>query len=519
MFQLAGIVRRHAAERPDQPALICDERTLTFADLHAESSQVAHALLAANVDTSDRIGFIGKNGPEYFTVTYGAAKLNAVNVAVNWRLAPPEMDYILDNAEAKVVFVDAEFLGHLDSMDLPRNPLIVIVGDGGEHPDYSSWIEGHSTADPDRAVGENDTALQLYTSGTTGLPKGAEIGNRNLGALVEPFVELVDMSPDDIVLQLLPLFHIGGAAPSHISLSVGCTNIIHRDVNPARIFADIPVHRVTVSAMVPAILQVLPSIPGASDVDYSSLKTIVYGGSPISEEVLMASMGLFGCSFGQMYGLTEAGIVSWLAPDDHDPGGPRAKLLRSAGKPIGGMELRIVGTDGQDLPEGETGEIWARSRQSMKGYWHNADATAEAFPEGRDDDGLGWLATGDAGYLEDGFLFIQDRAKDMIVSGGENIYPAEVENVLMAHPAVADVAVIGIPNEQWGESPLALVVPAEGEDPTLDDIVEFCAERLARFKHPKALKRIEVIPRNAAGKIRKVELRKPYWEGHERAVN
>ncbi len=520
MFCLADISRKQAAERPDKPALICDDRTLTYAELDAESCRVANALIEAGVGSQDRVGFVGKNIPEYFTLFFGAAKINAVTVAVNWRLAPPEMAYILDNAEAKVVLVEAEFLDHLEKMELPRNPLIIVVGGDSAHRSYTDWIDGQSTDDPNYPTALDDTGVQLYTSGTTGLPKGAELSNRNFGAIVGPISEMIGMNADSVVLHVLPLFHIGGSGVATVGLYNGATNVVHRDVDPGRIFADIPGHGVTTAFMVPALLQVLPMIPGASDVDFSSLKTIFYGASPITEEVLVASMALLKCPHAQAYGLTETtGVVTWLPPEDHDPAGPRAKLLRSAGKPVPGVELRIVGDDGSDVADGEVGEVWVRTQQNMKGYWRNDAATDEVFPEGRDAEGLGWFRTGDAGFLEDGYLFIHDRVKDMIVSGGENVYPAEIENAIMAHPAIADVAVIGIPSDRWGESPLALIIPKPGEDPTEAEIIAHCADRLARFKLPARVERIDAIPRNPSGKILKVELRKPYWEGRDRAVN
>ncbi len=521
MRSLADITRTQAADRGDKPALICDDRTLTYSELHTESSQVANALLAAGAGSQDRVGFIAKNVAEYFTLTFGAAKINAVTVAVNWRLAPPEMSYILDNAAAKVVIIEEEFLGHLDRMDLPLDPLIVVVGDGGGRLEYSDWIDGQPTTDPAYPSTEDDTGVQLYTSGTTGLPKGAELSNRNFFSIVGPVCGMIGLNEDSVVLHVLPMFHIGGSGVSIVGLFSGCTNVVHRDVDPGRIFADIPGYGVTAAFMVPALLQVLPIIPGASDVDFSSLETILYGASPISEDVLVASMALLKCPHAQVYGLTETtGVITLLDPEDHDPGGPRARLLRSAGKPVPGVELRIVDSaSGEDVDDGEVGEIWCRTVQNLKSYWRNPEATSEVFPEGRDEDGLGWFRTGDAGYLEDGFLFIHDRVKDMIVSGGENVYPAEIENALMAHPAVADVAVIGIPSERWGESPLALIVPADGTDPSEEELIAHCGERLARFKLPSAVERIEAIPRNPSGKVLKTELRKPYWEGQERQVN
>lgn len=517
---LADIVRHHAAAQPDKPALVCDDRTLSFAELDAESNRVAQALAAAGVGSQDRVGFVGKNIAEYFTVLFGAAKLNAVTVAVNWRLAPPEMAYILDHAEAKVVVVDQEFAGHLEKMELPADPLIVIVGASGDHTTYANWIAEQTADDPGAPSVVDDTAIQLYTSGTTGLPKGAELSNRNLFSIVGPVADMMRLRDDSVVLQVMPLFHIGGSGVSIVALYKGCTSVVHREVDPGRILADIPTHRITAGFMVPALLQVLPIIPGASDVDFSSLEMILYGASPITEEVLTASLGLLKCPHAQAYGLTETtGVVTLLDPEDHDPGGPRAELLRSAGRPVAGVELRIVGADGNDVADGEVGEIWVRTVQNLKGYWRNPEATDEVYPEGRDEDGLGWFRTGDAGYLRDGYAFIHDRVKDMIVSGGENIYPAEIENVLMSHPKVADVAVIGIPSERWGESPLALIVPADGADPTEEELVEYCRERLAGFKLPKGVERLTDIPRNPSGKVLKTELRKPYWEGRERAVN
>ncbi len=520
MFTLAENLRRQAAERPDKEALVCNDRTLTYQQFNDEATQVANALTASGVGPEDRVGFIGKNIPEYFTTTYGAAKINAVSVAVNWRLAPPEMDYILDNAEAKVVVIEDEFAGHLAEMNLARNPTIIVVGEAGEHQSFADWMATGSTDEVDVPLTLDDTAVQLYTSGTTGLPKGAEITNANLEAAIGSLGELLGMRDSSVVLHVLPMFHIGGSGCAHVAIYYGSTNVVHRDVDPGRIFADIPGYGVTAAFLVPALLQVLPMIPGASDVDYSSLEHILYGASPITEEALVGAMSLVKCPMSQLYGLTETtGGVTCLLPEDHDPGGERARLLRSAGKPVTGVELRIVGSEGEALPDGEVGEIWVRTAQNMKGYWKNPEATAAAFPEGRDENGMGWFATGDAGYMDDGFLFIHDRVKDMIVSGGENIYPAEIENAIMSHPSVGDVAVIGIPSERWGESPLALIIPADGATVVAEEIIEHCAGRLARFKLPSAVETIDEIPRNPSGKILKTELRKPYWEGRDRAVN
>ena len=469
------------------------------------------------------MAFLDKNAPEYFTFLFGAGKVNAVTVAVNWRLAPPEMEYILNNAEAKVLLVGAEFLPHLEKMDLATVSTIVVIGDG-THPGavgYDAWLSAASDEDPAVPVGWSDTCYQLYTSGTTGLPKGVELTNENFFLMLPAASEEWGFDVDSVNLVAMPLFHIAGSGWGVVGLYNGGSNVLLRDVDPAAILKLIPEFGVTNALLVPAVLQFLLMTPGIESTDFSTMRAMVYGASPITEEVLVGSMDVMGCDFIQAYGLTETtGGVTILRADDHDPGGPRAGLLRSAGRPWGDVELKIVDpVSGESRPDGEVGEIWCKTVQNMKGYWANDDATREAFPEGRDDDGRGWFRTGDAGYLTDGYLYIHDRVKDMIVSGGENVYPAEIENVLMAHPEIADAAVIGVPHERWGETVKAIITPADGADPTEAAIIAYTKERLAGYKCPTSVDRMDLIPRNPSGKILKTELRAPYWEGHDRMVN
>ncbi len=519
-YSLAETPRRHVRQRPDAPALVFEDVTLTYGDFDKACSRVANAFKASGIAEGDRVAFLGKNIPEYFTFAFGAAKIGAVTVGVNWRLAPPEIDFILDHGEVKLLVIDKEYLGHLDVLKLAGNPIILTVGGDGTHPEFADWMADHSNDDPGFVPHPDDTAMQVYTSGTTGKPKGVEITHRNLGASFAPFIQITGLSSDSVTLQVLPMFHIGGSMGAYLGLWCGSTNVVQREINPADMLPAVAKHRVTNIMSVPAVLQMFPAVPGAQQLDLSSVKLINYGASPISQDVLDSTMELFGCPLTQTYGLTEScGLVSYLPPEDHDPTGPRAHLMRSAGKPTPGAEIKIVGPDGKEMPEGETGEIWTRSYQNMKGFWKDPEATAAVFPEGRDADGLGWLATGDAGAMEGGYLFIKDRVKDMIVSGAENIYPAEIENVLMSHPDIADTAVIGIPSEKWGETPLAFVVAENGYELDSEDIIAYCAERLARYKLPSKIEFVKEIPRNPSGKILKVELRKPYWKGHERAVN
>jgi acyl-CoA synthetase (AMP-forming)/AMP-acid ligase II len=482
---------------------------------------VAQALLAEAVAPQERVAFLDRNVPEFFPFLFGAAMADAVTLAVNWRLAPREMEYILNHSQSRVLLIGEEFLDHLAQMNLETVKRIVVVGRGGAHVAYSDWIEGHEPIDPEVPCRPEETCFQLYTSGTTGLPKGVELTHSNLLCAMHIGARAWSIDRDSVCLVAMPLFHIAGSGWGIGGFCQGAENVLVRELDPGLVLRLIEQHRVTNSLFVPAVLQILSIQPDVEKVDFSSLRSIVYGASPISEEVLVRSMKVFGCGFVQVYGLTETtGAITDLPPEDHDPGGPRCGLLRAAGRPWGDVRIRIVDEESmRDLPDDEVGEIWCHTRQNMKGYWRNPEATDEAFPEGRDENGLGWFRTGDAGYLRDGYLYIHDRVKDMIVSGAENIYPAEIENVLMGHPGVADVAVIGVPSEKWGETVKAIVVDAASGVASDDELIAYCRERLAHFKCPTSIDRVEALPRNPSGKILKTELREPFWKGRSRRIN
>jgi long-chain acyl-CoA synthetase len=515
---IAGLARVHGRERPDRPALTAGERTITFAELDARSNQVAQALAGEGVGAGDRVAFLDKNSPEYFELLLGGGKLNAVDVAVNWRLAPPEVSYIVNDAQAKVFVVGEEFVPVLDAIEdeLTTVKKIVVVGRHERHQSYEEWADAKPAVDPGVVATGEDVAFQLYTSGTTGLPKGVMLTNSNLFSLLPVATDDWGFSEDSVNLVAMPLFHIGGSGYATVGMFAGCHTILMREVDPSGMLRLIVERRVTNAFAVPAVLQFMLTVPGVASMDFSSLRSIVYGASPISVEVLARSVATFGCDFVQAYGLTETtGAIVTLMPEDHDPTGPNAHRLRSAGRPIAGVELRIVSADtGEDAAQGEVGEIWARTGQNMKGYWNQPEETAKTITSD------GWLKTGDAGYLDaDGYLYIHDRVKDMIISGGENIYPAEVENVLMSHPAIADVAVIGVPDDRWGEAVKAIVVSAADSIATPEDIMGFSRERLAHFKCPSSVDFTDALPRNPSGKILKRELRTPYWGDKERRVN
>ena len=513
------IVRVWGAERPDHPALKLGDRVVTYAELYERCQRVANGLAALGVGPQDRVAFLDKNGIEHFELYHGAGLLNAVAVDVNWRLAAPEVEFIVDDMQAKVLVIGADFGEILDAIapNLATVTKILVVGSHPGHESWDDWVAAQELGDPGVPSADDDVCYQLYSSGTTGRPKGVMLTNSNFSGQLPMLQDTWKLDQEAVSLVAMPLFHIAGSAWAGAALFVGATGVILRELDLGelvRIFSD---EGITHAVLVPAALQFLQMVPGVDEADFSSVKVMAYGASPISEEVLIGSIKMFpGAEFWQVYGLTEttAGVV-YLPPEDHDPEGPNRHRLRSCGLPGPGVELRIVDADTeQDCPQGQVGEIWVRSPQVMKGYWNMPEETARAItPDG-------WFKTGDAGYVDaDGYVYIHDRVKDMIVSGGENVYPAEVENVLMGHPAIADVAVIGVPSEKWGETPKAIVVRAPGAEVTEDEIMAYATERLAKFKCPTSVEWSDMLPRNPSGKILKKDLRAPYWEGKERMVN
>ncbi|CAN5234264.1 fatty acid--CoA ligase [soil metagenome] len=515
---LIDSLARQLAERPDEIAYRSGERKLSFRDVEVHTNRIANALAAIGVAEGTRVAVLTKQHLECILVTLAACKIGAVCMPVNWRLSAKEVEYIVNDGEAPFLMVDAEFLATVKAADLPAVKTLVCTGAAVDGlPSFADWYAGFPDQFTPVRAGTHDAALQLYSSGTTGLPKGIVLSHAGLLSTCRVVAKEWKFDRRHVLGNPLPVFHVAGMTMLLLTLYTGGQTSAYADFDPAGYLRAFAQHGITHTFVVPAMILFMLQVPNAKDGDYSSLQLMAYGGSPVSETVLQQAFDVFRCDFLQVYGLTEvSGPATFLFPDDHRAGD--AELLRAAGRPICGGRLRIVDPVSlQDLPEGEVGEIWIESDRNLKEYWRNPAATAAAYPEGRNANG-GWFRSGDGGFLKNGYLYIHDRIKDMIVSGGENIYPAEVENVLMRHPAVADGAVIGVPDATWGEAVKACVVLRPGASADARDIIDFMRANLAHYKCPKSIDIVEALPRNPSGKILKRILREPYWKGRTRAV-
>lgn len=517
---LGDVARHHGRTRGESIAMQFEGRNTTYGQLDAESNQIAQALIAAGLKPGQCVAFLGKNSDQYFELLLGAAKAGGIIAPIGWRLSAPEVAYILSDSQAPIVFVGPECIECLNGAlaELDAKPRVVAMEAGGHGLEtYDALKRAQLAKDPGPIAAAQDPAILLYTSGTTGRPKGVMLTNANLlrsrRALAEARMGWNEWQEGETNFVAMPIAHIGGTGWGLVGLINAVRNVIAREFNPMEALEMIERERIAKMFMVPAALQFIVRTPRAREIDYSSLTHILYGASPMPVALLRECMDVFGCKFVQQYGMTETtGTITYLPPEDHDPDGN--ERMRSAGLPMPGVEIVVLGPDGQKLPPREIGEVATRSAANMKGYWRKPDATASTV------DSEGWLRTGDAGYLdEDGYLFIQDRIKDMIISGAENIYPAEVENAIHGHPHVADVAVIGVPDDTWGESVKAIIVAKPGVTPDAADIIAYARSKIAHYKAPKSVDFIDALPRNPSGKILRRQLREPYWAGKDRRVN
>ena len=427
------------------------------------------------------------------------------------------MEYLvalhLNDSKSEVLFVGEEFYPIIDQIleDLPNvKKVIAVDGNHTKYEDFIYWRDSQESVSTGLKSSDQDDILQLYTSGTTGHPKGVQLTNRNFAAANESIDGIVPFEEGTTNLVCMPGYHVAGTNWGIWGYIFGCRNIIIADIDPGLILELIEQEKIRSTLFVPAVILFLISHPNALSTDFSSLNFVLYGASPIADDTIIKAKEIMQCDLYQVYGLTETtGAITIMMPEDHDP--KRGKL-RSCGKALKGVELKVVDENGKELKTGEIGQVISKSDLNMKGYWNKPDATKESIVDG-------WFYSGDAGYFdEENYLFIHDRVKDMIVSGGENIYPAEVENALMSHEKILDAAVVGIPDEKWGEAVKAFVVLS---DSSLDEdqIISYARTKIAGYKCPRSINFISQLPRNPSGKILRRELRDPYWEGIDRKVS
>ena len=505
----------HWAEtKPDEEAVTYRERTWTWSQWYDRVRRLAGALTERGIGRGDVVAFLDKNHPACVETTLAAASLGAATAIVNFRLAADEMDYVLNDCGARLLIVGSELKPGIEKLrdKLPNVEHVVeLTPDGEDGDEYEAMLAAATPVGRSADVEPDDVAVIMYSSGTTGRPKGVALTQANLVEHTVNAFGTWELEDGDKNLVAMPLFHVGGSSYMQLGLHVGMPSFMTRDVDGAQLAAGI-MAGANRTFLVPAVLaKVLELGPDAVKL-FGGLKTYGYGASPMPLPLLRQALEAWpDTDFIQAYGLTEVGgVISQLMPEDHRS--DNEERFVSAGRLVNGAELRVTDPDTlEEVPQGEQGELWFRTKQLMKGYHNKPDATAEAITED------GWFRTGDIGRVDpEGYIFVEDRLKDMIITGGENVYSIEVERVLAEHPAVAEVAVIGVPDEKWGEAVKA-IVSLEGEA-TEADLIAWAAERLAKYKCPKTVDVVDELPRNPTGKIVKKDLRKPHWEGRDRAT-
>jgi len=517
--RLHDYLEYRARVAPDAIFAEFGDRQLTYGEADAAANRVANALIDCGLGAGDRFAVLSKNCIEYLLLYFGASKAGVVPVPLNYRLAPPEWSYILNDSEARLLIARGEFVPAIAELqgDLPKlERWIAIEADDPAWERWEDFTASQSDSRPARDVTGDMDLYQMYTSGTTGRPKGAVLSQDAVCANIGQAATVFGGGNGERLLIVAPLYHAAAGLMTFVGVQAGGTIYIQEDFDPPEVVRALCEERIGFVLLVPVMIQFcLLTVPDAAERRYDDLRLIVYGASAIAEQTLRQAIDTFRCDFIQAYGMTEttAAATGLLAADHERALRGKPELLASAGRPIVGTEIRIVDEEDRPVASGTVGEILVRGPQLMRGYWNLPEATRETLRGG-------WMHTGDAGLLDDdGYLYIKDRVKDMIISGAENIYPREVEEAVLAHEAVVDAAVIGVPDATWGEVIKAVVVLREGATATAEEIIASCRGRLAGYKCPQSVDFIDALPRNPTGKVLKRILREPYWQGKQRRVN
>lgn len=512
---IAALLLHNTRNSPTRTAVSDDTRTVTHADFAARAWALAHGMLRGGMKRGDRFAVLSQNSLAYLELYAAAESSGLVLTTLNWRLAVPELLKILADAEASALFFESQYADAAFALarGLARPPdLVCIDKDLPGAAAYQSCFAIECS--PPTPPSPDDPVYLIYTSGTTGRPKGVMLSHRGLTSAAAALALETGVGAAERMVLIMPLFHIGARMEGLNVQYMGGKQILLRQFEPELVFKSIEQHRATRIHLAPVMIKTLVEHPCRNRYDLTSLRQINYGSAPMGVADLERAHEVFGPIFNQAYGMTEQLSCSIMRPEQHRPNGTPTELRRlaSAGQAVRGSEIRILGEDGQAMPNGQVGEIVIRAGSLMLGYWNQPALTAEVVRDG-------WMHTGDVGYLdEEFFLFIVDRKKDMIISGGENIYSREVEEVLLTHPSVSAAAVIGIPDPKWGERVHAVVVLRPGLTSTAQELIEHVRARLASYKKPGSVEYVEQLPRLATGKIDKKALRAPYWAARSRQV-
>jgi acyl-CoA synthetase (AMP-forming)/AMP-acid ligase II len=505
---------------PERLAIVYGDYELTYYQANARINRLANALRRLGIQKGSNVAILLHNCPQFIEILFACFKAGIGTVPLNFRLHPKECAFIIDNSEAVAVFLGEDFKNSLYTLkrEMPKVKHYVCVSEPLEGMiSYETLLQGQSTAFVDEKVERDDLAWLFYTSGTTGRPKGAMLTHHVLMMMTMNFyADMSPLGPEDVILHAAPLSHGSGLYGIPNVAKAAANVILHtKSFEPKAVFETIERRGVTNMFVAPAMIKRLVTSPEIGRYDLTSIRCINYGGAPIYEEDLKEAVRKMGQVFVQLFGQAESPMtITYLRKEEHLLEGTeeQMKRLTSAGIARTDVEVQIFDSKDRELPPGEMGEIVVRGEVVMKGYWRNPEATAETMRGG-------WLHTGDLGIMDErGYVYILDRAKDMIISGGENIYSREIEDVIIKHPAVYEVAVIGVPDEKWGEAVKAIVSLREGKKATDEEIINFCKEHLASYKKPKSVDFIEAIPKNPYGKVLKRELREKYWAGETRRV-
>jgi long-chain acyl-CoA synthetase len=520
MNQLAHMIQRAGIYYADKIAVVCEERQATFAEINQRSCQLAGALIDAGVKKGDRVGVLLPNCAEFVESDFALIKGGFVRLAINPRLKPSEYTYMLNDAQASTLIFGSQYADDISTLRAELNTVKHFIQVGGTESEFAVLFE-EVMEQADRGdvivdVADNDPYQILYTSGTTGKPKGAVTSFRSrLSTLATVLIDEMKVKPDDALLSVAPLAHGGGTKilPHFIR---GAKNVLLPKFTLESFCQTIEANKVTTTWMVPTMITMLLEFPDLKKYDLSSLQTIVYAAAPMPEATLRRALDTFGNIFVQVYGLSEApNPVLLLSREDHIAEGTAKQVsrLQSAGREVFGVSVRVVNSDGENIKPGEIGEIIIAGDNIMTGYWKMPEATEQTIQNG-------WLYTGDMATVDDeGYVFIVDRRKDMIISGGFNVYPREIEEEIYKHPAVLEAAVIGVPDERWGESVKAVVSCKPGMNVSADELIAFIENQLSGYKKPKSIDFMESLPKGANGKILKRELKDKFWSGRHRMVN